>query len=67
MRQRSVITFLNYFPWHLSDGSWSTPFQLAHGVEPDLRVLFKMFGLAAVKRERQGECVRENLSQKAFQ
>jgi len=42
----------NYFPMKLEDGSWSTPFKLIHMVKPDLRVLFKMFGLAAVPRER---------------
>jgi len=44
----------NYFPIHLQDGTWSTPFELAHKIKPDLRVLFKMFGLAAVRRERSG-------------
>jgi len=32
-----------------------TPLELAHGVKPDLRVLFKVFGLAAVQRERSGD------------
>jgi hypothetical protein len=44
----------NYFPYRLEDGSWSTPLELAHKIKPDLRVLFKMFGLAAVRRERVG-------------
>jgi hypothetical protein len=44
----------NYFPYRLEDGSWSTPLELAHQTKPDLRVLFKMFGLAAVHRERNG-------------
>jgi hypothetical protein len=44
----------NYFPIWLEDGTWSTPFELAHNVKPDLRVIFKMFGLAAVRRERSG-------------
>jgi hypothetical protein len=44
----------NYFPIRLEDSSWSTPFKLAHKVKPDLRVLFKMFGLAAVCCERSG-------------
>ncbi len=38
----------NYFPVKFDDGPWSTPFELAHHVKPDLRVFFKMFGLAAV-------------------
>jgi hypothetical protein len=45
----------NYFPIQLEDGAWSTPLELAHATKPDLRVLFKMFGLAAVRRERVGD------------
>jgi len=45
----------NYFPTKLDDGSWSTPLELAHNVKPDLRVLFKMFGVAAVRWERNGD------------
>jgi hypothetical protein len=44
-----------YFPYKLEDGSFTTPFQLVHKVKPDLRVIFPMFGLAAVQRERIGE------------
>lgn len=44
----------NYFPSKQEDGSISTPFELVHGKKPDLRVLFHMFGLAAVRRERIG-------------
>jgi hypothetical protein len=44
----------NYFPYRLEDGSYSTPFEIAHKTKPDLRVLFKLFGLAAVHRERIG-------------
>jgi len=29
--------------------------ELAHGIKPDLRVLFKLFGVAAVRREQQGD------------
>jgi hypothetical protein len=39
----------------VEDGSWSTPLELAHASKPDLRVLFPMFGLAAVRRERIGD------------
>jgi hypothetical protein len=46
--------FAIIFPIKLEDGTWTTPFTLAHGEKPDLRVLFKMFGLAAVRRERVG-------------
>jgi len=45
----------NYFPLQLEDKSWTTPLELAHGVKPDLRVLFKVFGLAAVRWERVGD------------
>jgi hypothetical protein len=45
----------NYFPIKLKDGSWSTPLELAHQTKLDLRILFKMFGLAAVRRERSGD------------
>jgi len=45
----------NYFPTKLECGTWSTPLELAHGIKPDLRVLFKLFGVAAVRRERQGD------------
>ncbi len=45
----------NYFPLKLSDGTWTTPFELANKVEPDLRVLFKLFALAAVCHERVGD------------
>jgi hypothetical protein len=45
----------NYFLVKLSDGIWSTPLELAHHSKPDLRVLFKMFGLAAVQHERVGD------------
>jgi hypothetical protein len=58
----------NYFPIKLEDGSWSTPLELAHGVKPDLRVLFKVFGLAAVRRERSGDTrIGKNLIPKAHQ
>jgi hypothetical protein len=39
----------------IEDGKWTTPLQIAHGIKPDLRVLFKFFSLAAVRRERQGD------------
>jgi hypothetical protein len=45
----------NYFPYKLEEGSFTTPFELAHNVKPDLRVLFKLFALAAVCRERVGD------------
>ena len=45
----------NYFPYRLEDGNYITPFQLVHKVQPDLHVLFPMFGLAAVRREHVGD------------
>jgi len=45
----------NYFPLQIDPNVWTTPLELAHGVKPDLRVLFKVFGLAAVRRERVGD------------
>ena len=45
----------NYFPVKLECGSWTTPLELAHQVQPDLRVLYKMFGVAAVRREHHGD------------
>jgi hypothetical protein len=44
----------NYFPMKLETGNWTTPFELAHRTKPDLRVLFKLFSVAAVRRERHG-------------
>jgi len=38
----------NYFPYKLENGTYTTPFELVHQRKPDLRVLFKLFGLAAV-------------------
>jgi hypothetical protein len=45
----------NYFPIQVENNTWTTPLELAHGVKPDLRTLFKVFGLAAVRRERAGD------------
>jgi len=52
---RRAAEICNYFPYKLEDGSFTTPFELAHQVKPDLRVLFKLFALAAVRRERVGD------------
>ena len=41
----------NYFPYKLEDGSYTTPFELAHKSKSDLWVLFKMISLAAVHQE----------------
>jgi hypothetical protein len=51
---RRAVDVCNYFPSTLEDGTFTTPFQLVHKAKPDLRVLFPMFGLAAVCHERVG-------------
>jgi hypothetical protein len=38
----------NYLPYKIEDGSFTTPFELVHQIKPDLRVLFKLFSLAAI-------------------
>jgi hypothetical protein len=45
----------NYFPLRIDNSHWATPLELAYGVKPDLRLLFKVFALAAVRRERVGD------------
>jgi hypothetical protein len=45
----------NYFPYKLEDGTSTTPCELVHHTKPDLRILFKMFGLAAVQWEHIGD------------
>ena len=52
---RRASEVCNYFPYRLEDGNITTPFELAHKEKPDLRVLFKPFSLAAVRRERVGD------------
>jgi hypothetical protein len=52
---RRAAEVCNYFPYKLEDGSYTTPFELVHKTKPDLRVLFKLFSLAAVRRERIGD------------
>jgi len=52
---RRAAEICNYFPFRLEDGTYTTPFQLGQNQKPDLRVLFKLFSLAAVCRERIGD------------
>jgi hypothetical protein len=52
---KRAAKIFNNFPIKLENGTWSTPLELAHETKPDLRVLFQMFGLAAVRRERIGD------------
>jgi len=46
------MQLLSFF---FDDSALTTPFELVHKVKPNLRVLSKMFGLAAVRRERTGD------------
>jgi len=55
----------NYFPIQLPCGSWSTPLELAHHVKPDLRSLFRLFSVAAVRHECNGDVPLENSMLKA--
>jgi hypothetical protein len=52
---RRAAEVCNYLPFRLESGLYSTPFELAHSVKPDLRLLFKPFSLAAVRRECVGD------------
>jgi hypothetical protein len=56
----------NYFPIKFDNGEWTTPFTLAHKVKPDLRVLFKLFGVAAVCRERHGDISLEKFESQSI-
>jgi hypothetical protein len=52
---RHAIEVCIFFPYKLEDGTYSTPFELAHRIKPDLRLLFKPFTVAAVHHERIGD------------
>lgn len=39
----------------MADDRWTTPLELAHNIKPDIHVLFKLFSLAAVQWEHQGD------------
>ncbi len=52
---RRAAEICNCFPYTLEDGRITTPFVLVHHCKPDLKVLFKLFCLAAVTRERIGD------------
>jgi hypothetical protein len=56
----------NYFLFKLKDGSYTSPFELALRSKPDLRVLFKLFGLTAVKRECIGETTLNNFKSQSI-
>jgi hypothetical protein len=46
---------LYYFSIKLENNTWSTPFEIAQQVKPDLRVLFILFGLAAAEDSHLGK------------
>jgi hypothetical protein len=56
----------NYFPLKLEDGSFTMPFELVHRTKPDLQVLFKLFALAAVRRERIGDTTLTRFDSQSF-
>jgi hypothetical protein len=58
---RHAAEVCNYFPITLEDKSFITPFKLVHATKPDLRVFFKPFALAAVRREWVGNVTWKNL------
>jgi hypothetical protein len=48
---KRAAEFCNYFPMKLTNGEWTTPFELAQQIKKDLQVLFKLFSVAAVHPE----------------
>jgi len=52
---KRAVEVSNYFPFRLEDRTFTTPFELVHQKKPDLRVLFRLFGLAAVRCECVGD------------
>jgi hypothetical protein len=52
---RRALEVCNYFPYQLEDGTYTMPFELVHKEKPDLRVLFNLFSLAAVRHEHIGD------------
>ncbi len=50
----------------LEDGTMSTPFEIAHHVKPDLRLMFKPFALAAVRRERNGDATLQKFDSQSL-
>jgi len=48
----------NYFSIKVENDTWTTHFELAHGIKPDLRALFKLFSVAALQQEHQGDTSR---------
>jgi hypothetical protein len=51
---RRAAEVCNYFPTKMDNGSFIAPFEMVYKIKPDLRVLFKMFGSAAVHHKHQG-------------
>jgi len=63
---RRAAEVCNYFPMSLEDGIMSTPFEIAHHVKPDLRLMFKPFALAAVRRERNGDATLQKFDSQSL-
>jgi len=49
---KRAVEVSTYFPLKQARGTWTTPIELAHQVQPDLRVLFKLFSVVAIHHER---------------
>jgi hypothetical protein len=48
----------NYFPIKVENDTWTTHLELAHGIKLDLKALFKLFSVAALQQEHQGDTSR---------
>jgi hypothetical protein len=58
---RHAAQVMNYCPGHRS-GSLTSPFELAHGCKPDLRVLFRLFSIGFFRH-----CVDSNRARTQFE
>jgi hypothetical protein len=56
----------NYFPLKLDTGTWTTPFELAHRVKPDLRVSLNYSASLLSVMNVMVICIWENLKHKVF-
>lgn len=50
----------NYLPIKI-DNTYSTPFEFAYGIKPNLKNLFPMFAVAYITRYRDGNISRKNV------
>jgi hypothetical protein len=63
---RHAAEVCNYFPVSLEDGTMSTPFGMAHHIKPGLRLMFKPFAFAAVRRERKGNATLQKFESQSL-